>query len=209
MASMSKPIAEGAPIDVETATPPAELKVFVTRSEESPEFSFSRYWWLGEGARWGIASWVWKKLTPGDEPVFGRAARHEILLPDAAPSDYADVAFTLARFDQQLPPHEKHVMVQVKIAMPRAEPWHVGYERVRSYARSHFVSTGHPVILVAHVPTLACCEGATGSHVHCIALSRTLGINGFEAADYLMCSDKGFAAALAAWQRHSAREALA
>jgi hypothetical protein len=204
---MSKPIVEVAILEPDTAIPPAELKVFVTRSEESPEFSFSRYWWLGEGARWGITGWVGKKLAPGDDPVFGKAARHEILLPDAAPSDYADVAFTLARFDQQLPPHEKHVMVHVKVALPRDEPWHAGYERVRAYARSHFVKMGHPVVLVAHVPHLACCEGATGSHIHCIALSRTLGLNGFEAADYLMCSDKGYAAALAAWQLHFADEA--
>lgn len=186
----------------------AELKSFGKGDAEHPGFSFTRYWWKGEGPREGITPWVEKKLRPGDDPRFGAAAKREVLLYGSAPADYADLPFLLRQFDEKLPPYERHVMIQVKLALDANEPWHAGYERARTYARQHFVSQRFPVILVAHVPSVAGLD-AFGSHVHCIVLSRRVGINGLEGACHRLCSDKGYAEALAAWRSWVAVEEAA
>lgn len=179
----------------------AVLRSFSKGEGEHPGFSFTRYWWQGEGPRDGISPWVRKKLRPGDDPIFGHAARSEVLLPPCAPGDYANIDFLLQRFDETLPPFENHAMVQVKLALDESEPWHSGYERVRAFARDHFADR-FPVILVAHIPGTAGLEG-NGSHVHCIVLSRFLSVNGLRGACHLLCSDRGYAAALSAWRQHT------
>jgi hypothetical protein len=187
-----------------TTVQPATLKSFTQSDADHPELSFTRYWWLGDGPREGIEPWVRKKMRPGDDPEFGWAAKMEVLLPRDAPSDYAGINFLLRRFDETLPPFECHAMVQVKIVLGAAEPWHAAYERVRGYARSHFAAR-FPTILVAHVPGVAGLTGY-GNHIHCIVLSRPLGINGLGGADHHLCSDRGYADALQAWQAHIADE---
>lgn len=174
------------------------LKTFVWHTAEEHGFMFAKYWWDGEGAREGITPWVRRKMWPGDDPKFGAAAKVEVLLPPTAPADYANIEFLLRRFDETLPPYERHTMVQAKIALDAAEPWHVGYERVRGYARSHFADR-LPVVLVAHVPAIAGLEG-NGSHVHCIVLSRSINMNGLTGACHRLCSDHGYKEAFAAWQ---------
>lgn len=187
-----------------TALPPARLKSFGKGDAEHPGFAFTRYWWEGKGPREGIRPWIHKKLRPGDDPDFGWAAKAEVLLPPTAPSDYMDLEILLTSFDRKLPPYERHVMVQVKLGLDPDEPWHVGYERTRGYARAHLASR-FPVIIVAHIPQTVGLEGF-GSHVHCIALSRTLNINGFKPANYELCSDIGYEKALAAWRAWIAAE---
>lgn len=177
---------------------PAKLKCFIWHDVEHAGFTFARFWWEGEGSREGITPWVHKKMRPGDDPKFGKAAKVEVLLPPTAPSDYTDVEFLLQRFDETLPPFERHVMVHVKLALASDEPWHVGYERARGYLRAHFAGR-FPVILAAHVPTTAGLDGY-GSHVHCIVLSRSINLNGLTGACYRLCSDTGYEEALAAWQ---------
>lgn len=189
-----------------TASPiTAELGSFTNGAGVYPGFDFTRYWWK-EGRREGIKPWVLRKLKPGDDPVFGWAAKSEILAPATAPGEYANLSLLLDRFDSTLPPFEAHVMIQVKIALDPVEPWHVGYERVRSYAREHFGAKGHAAILVAHVPNVAGLDGY-GSHVHCIVLARRIGINGFTGACYELCSDRGHEAAWKAWCAHLAKGA--
>jgi len=200
--STSKSIAKSVAAPSSTATP-AKLKSFRQTDADHPEFSFTRYWWEGEGLRSGITPWVHKKMRPGDDPHFGWAAKIEVLLPPAAPSDYMDVEFLLKQFDSTLPPFERHVMIQVKIALSADEPWHAGYERVRGYARAHFAE--FPIVPVVHVPSTAGLNGY-GSHVHCIVLSRPLTINGLQGACHHLCSDRGYADALAAWQAWNAEE---
>lgn len=199
-AAKPKPVAKKV-VEVTTSTviELAELKSFGKGDAEHPGFSFTRYWWEGEGPREGIAPWIERKIRPGDDPRFGAAAKIEVMLHNSAPADYADLAFLLRQFDEKLPPYERHVMIQAKLALPPAEPWHAGYERARDFSRQHFVSQRLPVILVAHVPSVAGLDGY-GSHVHCIVLSRRVGINGLEGACHRLCSDRGYADALAAWQ---------
>jgi hypothetical protein len=192
-----------APLVDTTALDAATLKSFGKGDAEHPGFSFTRYWWNGEGPREGITPWIEKKLRPGDDPRFGAAAKFETLLHGGAPSVYADLAFLLREFDEQLPPYERHAMIQVKLGLDPDIPWHAGYEHVRGFAYAHFVPQRFPVILVAHVPSVAGLNGY-GSHVHCIVLSRPVGINGLEGACYHLCSDRGYADALAAWQTWSA-----
>jgi len=182
----------------------ANLKSYIWYDAEGEGFTFTRYWWDGDGPREGITPWVRQKMWPGEDPKFGAAAKVEVLLPPTAPADYASAEFLLRRFDETLPPYERHAMVQAKIVLDAAEPWHVGYERARTYARSHFAAR-FPTILVAHVPGVAGLEGY-GNHVHCIVLSRALGINGLGGADHQLCSDRGYADALSAWQASLARE---
>ncbi|MXP42087.1 hypothetical protein GRI75_10590 [Altererythrobacter soli] len=176
-----------------------ELKSFGKGDSEHPGFSFTRYWWEGEGPRAGITPWIEKKIRPGDDPRFGAAAKVEVMLHDTAPADYAGLAFLLRQFDEMLPPYERHVMIQVKLALNSKEPWHAGYERARAFARKHFVSQRFPVIMAAHVPSVVGLDGY-GSHVHCIVLSRRVSINGLEGACHRLCSDRGYVEALAAWK---------
>jgi hypothetical protein len=178
----------------------AGLKQFTNGAGGHPGFTFTRYWWEGDGPRAGIRSWVEKKLAPGDDPVFGRAAKWEVLIPDSAPADYADLDFLLERFDARLQPFERHVFIQVKITLDPGESWVAGYERVRAYARSHFAGQGHPVVIVAHVPGTA--GSANASHVHVVVLNRSLGINGLGEVNHRLCSDKGNADAWDSWQAH-------
>lgn len=156
--------------------------------------------------RQGISDLVTKKMYPGHHPEFGRAAKTEVLLSSNAPADYSDIDFLLRRCDETLPSFAIHAMVQVKILLSEDEPWHVGYERVRSYARKHFACE-FAVILIAHIPALAGLTG-TGSHVHCIVLPRPISINGFGGACTELCSDRGYDAARAAWESHLASEGV-
>ncbi|MXO67181.1 hypothetical protein GRI91_15570 [Altererythrobacter endophyticus] len=192
--------------DIE-AGEPATFKSFGKGDGDHPGFAFTRYWWEGEGLREGITPWVLKKLRLGDDPVFGQAARAEVLLPPTAPADYADCAFLLKRFDETRPSFEKHAMVQAKLSLDPSEPWHVGYERARGFVRAHF-AVRFPVILVAHVPGVAGLEGY-GNHVHCIVLPRPVTINGLGGTCHRLCSDRGYNEALEAWQRHVAKETAA
>lgn len=176
----------------------AELKSFTDGAGAHPNFSFTRYWWDGDGTRDGIKSWVDKKLAPGDDPVFGRAVKAEVLIPDTASTDYAEAGFLLEQFDSKLPGFERHAFIQVKITIEESVSWTAGYERVRAYARQHFVGNGHPVAIVAHVPGAA--GSSNANHVHVIVLSRTLSINGFGETDYVLCSDRGHNEAWDAWQ---------
>lgn len=191
-----------------TAVEPAELKSYAWGDSAHPGFFFSRYWWEGLGPRAGITPWVEKKIQPGDDPVFGKAAKVEVMLPDTAPSDYANLAFLLRQVDEALPPFERHVMVQAKIVLDPDEPWHVGYERVRAFARSHFSRRGFPVVLVGHVPSIAGLNGY-GSHVHCIVLARPVTINGLGGPSHPLCSDKGYREARDAWKAWLAAEGKA
>ena len=180
------------------------LRWFSKGDWDHPGFSFTRYWWEGDGPREGIEPWIRRKMKPGDEPGFNDAAKVEVLLPQMAPSDYASIDFLLSRFDATLPPFECHAMIQTKIALDEDQTWHFGYERVRAFARAHF-AVRFPTILVAHVPNTVGLEGF-GSHVHCIVLSRPIGITGLGGACNNLCSDRGYAAALEAWRNHLAPE---
>ena len=172
--------------------------------EEHPDISFTRYWWEDRYNREGIEPWLRKKLYPGEDPIFGVAAKTEVLLPSTASSEYMQVGFLARRFDETLPPFQRHAMVQVKIFLERQEAWHIAYERVRSYAWAHFAHR-FPTILIAHIPAVAGLKGR-GNHIHCVVLSRGLTVNGFTGACTALCSDTGYEEAIDAWQAHVAQE---
>ena len=183
------------------APPKVKMKVFTHEPcDEHPDFSWFRYWYETEFDRLTVTEWVENKCSPGDDPKFGRAARFEVLLPPSAPADYANIEFLTQRFDETLPPFEKHALVQAKFMLDDDEAWHTGYERVRSFARTHFAQR-FAVILIAHIPGTAGLKGQ-GNHVHCAVLSRLININGFGGACTDLCSDRGYEAALAAWREH-------
>lgn len=191
--------AQGA--EASETSPKVKMKVFThDPCDEHPDFSWFRYWYETELDRTTVTYWIKKKCSPGDDPQFGHAARVEVLLPPGAPADYANVEFLTRRFDETLPPFEKHALIQVKIMLDDDEAWHTGYERVRSFARSHFAHR-FAVILIAHIPSTAGLKGQ-GNHIHCAVLSRTININGFGGACTGLCSDRGYEAAVAAWQQH-------
>lgn len=206
MAARKKPVSKTVE-DLETTTSPkpAILRQFTEGDEAHPGFTFFRIYYEGKEGREGLWPIIAKKLRPGDDPIFGDAAKGEVLVPGNAPGDYANIGFLVRRFDEALPSFEKNVGVHVKIVLDPDEAWHGAYERVRAYVRSHFVALGHAAILVAHIPGSACLAG-NGSHIHCIVLSRKLTINGFAEVDYVLCSDRGHASAWKAWQEHLAAE---
>lgn len=180
------------------------LRYYHWQDTEGLGFHFSRYWWEEGAARQGVTEFVRKKMHPGPDPEAGEAARAEVLLPAAAPADYANIDFLLRRNEETLTPQVIHAMVQAKVTLSDHEPWHAGYERARGFARKHFAQR-FAVIVIAHVPALAGTDGY-GNHVHCIVLPRPVSINGFGGACKHLCSDSGHEAALAAWKSHLASE---
>ena len=99
-----------------------EMKSFTHGVKESdPDFSYGRYWYPEREDRVGVGQWVHGKCVLGDDPRFGHAAKVEVLLPPAAPSDYANLDFLLQRFDETLPPFEKHALIQTKIFLDEEE----------------------------------------------------------------------------------------
>lgn len=178
---------------------PAELRRFINGAGIHPNFDFTRYWWPSSEGRPGIAQWVQKKLRPGSDPVFGQAARVDVVLPPAVCGEYMHLPFLLERYDQTLPSFEQHAFVQVKFTLPATEPLHVGWERVRGFALEYFArERGLAAILVLHNP------GTAGScnppHIHLIVPARELTTNGFGATDKRLCSDLGQEECWAAWQ---------
>ena len=181
--------------------PQTKLSVFIHhRCDEHPDFEFSRHWYKEEANRVGVKPWFNKKLFPGSDQRFGCAAKYDLLLPPMAPGDLGRFGTLVNRFDDTLPDYEQHAMIHVKIMLNPAEAWHVGFERVRSYARHHFAHR-FATVLIAHVPGLAGLKGQ-GNHIHCAVLSREITINGFGGACTDLCSDRGYEAALAAWREH-------
>jgi hypothetical protein len=198
-AAATKKSAADSPVRAMIAPPPAELKQFSNGGGSLPGLYFQRIWWEGDGPRPGISEWVMKKIFVGADPSFGTAARFEVLLPRYASGEYAVLTHLLARFDATLPAYMHHALVQVKIELPNHEPFHLGYEVVREFARQHFtIERAHPVILVTHLPGMAGSENK--SHVHVIVLSRELGPNGFGEISTRLCSDRGQSDAWDAWQ---------
>lgn len=184
-----------------TRDEPTELKFFTKGDSEHPGFKFFRYWWEGKADRTGVEPWVRKKLRPGDDPRFGHASKHEVLIPDGTPTEYADLDFLLKRFDDTLPSFEKHAFIQVKLALDPG--WTASYERVRAFARGYFAQgLHHPLILIAHVPTKASLGNA--AHVHCVVLSRPLTLDGLGPTNHPLCSDRGYEETLNAWRRYVA-----
>jgi hypothetical protein len=187
----------------EDAAEPQQTKmsVFVhDRCKDHRDFAFSRHWYKGEENRIGVRPWFDKKLFPGEDRRFGCAAKYDLLLPPTAPGDLGRFGTLVDRFDDTLPPFEQHAMIHVKIMLDPSEAWHVGFERVRSYARAHFAHS-FATVLIAHIPGFAGLKGQ-GNHIHCAVLSREITINGFGGACTTLCSDRGYEAALAAWQDH-------
>ncbi|MAW90594.1 MAG: hypothetical protein CL575_10910 [Altererythrobacter sp.] len=188
-------------VDDTAELPQTKLSAFVHhRCDEHPDFEFSRHWYKGPENRVGVEPWLNKKIFPGEDGRFGCAAKCDLLVPPTAPGDLGRYGTLVDRFDDTLPPYEKHAMIHVKIMLDPAEAWHVGFERVRSYARAHFAHR-FAAVLIAHVPGLVGLKGQ-GNHVHCAVLSREITINGFGGACTDLCSDRGYEAALAAWREH-------
>ena len=192
---MAKAKSKNVELDETTAAPSkVKMKVFThDPCDEHPDLGWFRYWYETEFDRPAVTDWISKKCSPGDDPKFGLAARIEVLLPPSAPSDYTNLEFLTKRFDETLPPFEKHALVQAKFVLDDDEAWHIGYERVRSFARSHFAHR-YVVILIAHIPATAGLKGQ-GNHIHCVVLSRTINVNGFGGACTSLCSDRGYNAA--------------
>ncbi|WP_298671500.1 hypothetical protein [uncultured Sphingomonas sp.] len=199
MATKKKTTAAPAPAAPTASPAQASLERFCDGGGTHEGFRFLRAWWQGDGPRPGIAGYVLKKLRPGDDPEFGRAARYDVLLPRAAPSEYMVPEHLLARYDEMLPLFARHAFAQITIDLDRSEPLHVGYERVRSYASS-FTHSCHAVILVLHQPALAL--SANAPHCHLIIPARFLTAGGFGAAATALCSDPGHRSAWQAWQAH-------
>ena len=142
-----------------------------------PHFSFSKYYWAGEGQRGWIASKIEKKLNPGSgldgEPSDLEAAKWEMLVPAFAPELFSDLGLCLYSYDREFSAAEVNAYVQLTFQFPEAMNLHHPWELVRAFVRAEIVDKRHqPVLLILHKPQEA--GSANDPHVHAIVLLRQL-----------------------------------
>ena len=174
---------------------PEELSSYVMDTDDYAHFRYIRYYWKGDGPRTGITAAVLRKLTPAGH----QAARHDLLLPESAPGEYAQLSYLLERYDATQPAVEKNGYAQFTLDLSPDRPLHASWEHVRSWAYGYFVRQFQlAVLMVMHAPYLA--GSANDPHIHLVVPARRLGANGFGAHARDVCSDSGCAEALASWQ---------
>lgn len=182
---------------------PEVLSSFVIEPGDRPEFRYLRRFYEESGPRAGIESAVLAKLTPAGYP----AARHDLLLPDMASGEYADLAYLLHRYDQTLPDTERTGFAQYTIDLDVERPVHACWEEVRAWVRVYFVQELQlAALMVLHMPHLA--GSANASHIHILIPGRKLTVNGFGMHARSACSDEGYKDALASWLAHQKKEAV-
>lgn len=176
---------------------PATLISFFDGAGPKSGFCFGVFRWNGDGARGIISPFVTKKQRPGGGIFL--ASRTDLLLPVAAPGDIETPEQLFDRYDRT-PHFQRTAFVQIKIDLPADEAIHVGWERVRKYARDYLAGTlGRPVFMILHRPGLAGVNRV--DHIHLIVTDKTLGPNGFVGNSYPFCSDEGHTMCWDAWQR--------
>lgn len=181
---------------------PAALKAFHHGTEETENFSFSRFWWDGDGPREGVAAKMLKKFQPTlgnhDDPDAVTAARTDLLLPFDAQADYMDVRHLLDRYDATLPMSETHAFVQVTLHFPEATNLHTPFEEARAFAMDYFVSDRRlAVIVVLHAPNLAASNSLL--HAHLLIPLRRVGPLGWGEMERHLPNDRGRDEVFTAW----------
>ena len=176
-----------------TARPEA-LACFRADASAHPEFRYHRFFWRENGPKSGIASAVLAKLQPAGH----QAARHDLLLPVSASGEYSDLDHLLARYDATQPAIERNGYAQFTIDLSSERPLHASWEEIRVWVRSYFVDRLQlAAIMVLHAPFMA--GSANDPHIHILIPARRLGANGFGVHARDVCSDSGYADALADW----------
>lgn len=179
---------------------PEALSCFRADASAHPGFRYHRFFWKQTGLKSGITSAVLVKLHPAGH----QAARHDLLLPTSAPGEYSDLHHLLARYDATQPAIERNGYAQFTIDLSGDRPLHVSWEDVRAWVRCYFVDRLQlAAVMVLHAPYLA--GSANDPHIHILIPARRLGPNGFGAHARDVCSDTGFAEALADWNAFRAR----
>lgn len=175
-----------------------KLSAYKQYDPDFPGFRYIRYYWKNIGPRAGITAKVKTKLNPAGHTAF----KHDVLLPERACGEYMDLEHLLARCDATFPRSEKTAYAQFTIDLPEHEGWHVGWERVRSWAYDYFVRQYElPVIVILHATGLA--GSSNQPHIHLIIPPRRLGANGFGAHVRGVGTDDGFMDALLSWLDYS------
>ena len=155
-------------------------------------------------------SFAWNKLHPirpigASEDAPKRvwqptAFRYEVLLPGRASDLMNDPRRLFETFDDQATAEQRDLAVLLKLTFDAGTPLHIGWERVRGFARAVFVTEhGLPVLMVSHVPSFSGTRTPAPPHIHVIALARMLGVHGF--ADFCtLARDEAHAPLAAAWR---------
>ena len=182
---------------------PEAMSCFDLDWPTQPDFRYMRWYWKADGPRSGIAAAILAKLTPAGH----QAARHDLLLPDSAPGEYADLRYLLERYDATQPAIERNGYAQFNIILASDRPLHAGWELVRAWALRYFVRELQlAAVLVLHAPFLA--GSANEPHVHILVPARRLTANGFGPHARNTCSDVGASEALANWLAFKGGEAV-
>lgn len=173
---------------------PEALSCFRADASDHPGFRYHRFFWKLTGLKCGITSAVLAKLQPAGH----QAARHDLLLPASAPGEYSDLHHLLARYDATQPPIERNGYAQFSIDLSSDLPLHASWEDIRTWVRSYFVDRLQlAAVMVLHAPYRA--GSANDPHIHILIPARRLGANGFGVHARDVCSDSGYAEALADW----------
>lgn len=185
----------------ESPPAPAELKCFFDGGGSFDNFSFSRWYWTGDGPRLGLADKIARKRFPVPAEAGSddqeTAAKTEFLVPAFAPAEYISLQHFLRRYDEAQPPHEVNAYVQITLTFPRAFNLHHPFEMARTFACREYVGCGMPVFMAGHAPWLAGSESP--GHVHLIIFPRQLNQFGLGSFDHKLASDVGNREAYKAW----------
>lgn len=187
-----------------------KLRGFRDGAGSFPNFSFIKYYWLGEGARTGITPYIEKKLNPGTgldgEASDLEAAKWELQVPAYAPEHFSDLRFCLYSYDRSFSPAETNAFVQLTFQFPLALNLHHCWEMVRAFVRQEIVdgiNRNLPVLLILHKPQES--GSFNDSHIHACVFLRRANQLGWGAYDKRLPSDEGNREIHEAWVAFKAR----
>lgn len=194
---MARRKSSASPAETATVTPApavAKLKPFIDGGGKFEDFSFARWFWVGDGPREGLAEKIMKKRCPvppdpGSLDI-ETAAKTEFIAPARATAEFISLQHFLQRYEQAQPQDQVNSYVQLTFSFPHAFNLHHPFEMVRAFICDEFVNSREmPVFLAAHAPWMA--ASLNPGHVHAMIFPVKLDHRGFSGWDHKLPSDAG------------------
>ena len=172
----------------------AKLKPFIDGGGKFEDFSFARWFWVGDGPRDGLAEKIMKKRCPVP-PAPGSldietAAKTEFIAPARATAEFICIQHFLQQYSAAQPRDQVNAYEQLTFSFPNAFNLHHPFEMVRKFACDEFVNSREmPVFLAAHAPWMA--ASSNPGHIHALVFPVRLDHRGFSCWDHKLPSDAG------------------